>query len=251
MINRLELESYLNEYLVVDKIRDYCPNGLQVEGKEEIKHIVTGVTASKALIDYAVENNADAILVHHGFFWKGESQPVRGMKRRRLMALLSNEINLFGFHLPLDVHHEVGNNVQLARILGIDSIQGHKVDNVSDLLWSGELANETTVAHLANHIHAKLEREPTVLGPEKIIRRIAWCTGGAQRYLDNAVDLGVDAYLTGEVSEQTTHTANESEITFFACGHHATERYGIQALGEHLADKFALNVEFVDIDNPI
>lgn len=251
-MNNLELEQLLNKQLNTQAIRDYCPNGLQVEGRTGVQHIVTGVTASQALIDQAVALNADAILVHHGYFWKGEAPSVRGMKRHRLKALLANDINLYAYHLPLDIAPVLGNNAQLADLLGIQVTGPLEPDNALSVAMRGELTTPVSGTELAASIEQKLGR--TVLhvgetGPQQI-RRIGWCTGGGQGYIELAAEQGMDAFISGEVSEQTVHSARELGIHFFAAGHHATERYGVKALGEWLAVEYGLTVQFVDIDNP-
>lgn len=251
MITRDKLLEYCSGLLSVNSFRDYCPNGLQVEGRAEIRKIVAGVTASQALIDAAVERGADTLLVHHGYFWRGEDPVVQGMKRRRLATLLANDINLIAYHLPLDAHPEYGNNVGLGRALGFTNPE--IVDDFADpgLLWQCELAQPLTPSELATRIGTALERDPLhIEGAPESIERVVWCTGGAQQYIEAAVDLRADAYITGEVSEQTTHTARECGIHFFAAGHHATERFGARSLAAHLADKFSLHSEFVDIPNP-
>ena len=250
-IQRVDLARYLDNFLSVNQIKDYCPNGLQVEGKAQIERVVTGVTASEALIDAAIEREADAILVHHGYFWKGEASPITGLKRNRLKKLLEKDINLFAYHLPVDVHPEFGNNAQLAKLLGIENVE--PVDSVSPLgvLMRGTLSEAMSADDLAEMLEVKLERMPlTNAVRQSSIETIAWCTGGGQGYIDIAAALGIHAFLTGEVSEQTIHSSREYGIDFFAAGHHATERYGIQSLGNHLANEFQLNVEFVDIPNP-
>jgi dinuclear metal center YbgI/SA1388 family protein len=232
-------------------IKDFCPNGLQVEGKNEIKKIVTGVTASQALIEAAIEQQADAILVHHGFFWKGESQPITGMKKRRIGALLANDINLFGYHLPLDIHPAVGNNAQLAKLLDIEIETGLE-PTPNSVAMKGRLKTPLSGEDFADKIAKVLNRTPlTSLVRSAKIETIALCTGGGQGYIDLAADQGIDAYLTGEASEQTIHSSREQNIDFFAAGHHATERYGVKALGELLAQEHGFDVTFIDIDNPV
>ena len=251
IMNNLELEQLINQKLSSDKINDYAPNGLQVEGKTEIKKIITGVTASQALIDYAISQNADAILVHHGYFWKSESPCIRGMKGKRIKALLVNDINLYGYHLPLDVHPELGNNAQLAKLLDIENLQPLEKGPVSIPVW-GELKEPMTGKDFAEKIEKVLNRKPLICienGPHSI-RKIGICTGGGQGYIDLAAEQGCDAFITGEVSEQTIHSAREQGLHFFSAGHHATERYGIKALGEWLAKEYGFDVEFKDIDNP-
>lgn len=248
-MNREELVEYLDGLLEPGKFRDYCPNGLQVEGRPDIRRLVAGVTASQALLDAAVARGADAILVHHGYFWKGEDGRVTGIRRQRLATLLSNGINLLAYHLPLDAHAEFGNNAQLASRLGWQP-EGRFGDQ--DIAWFGWLDRAKTLAAMAGDIATLLGRPPMVIGEAgRPVRRIAWCSGGAQGYFEQAIALGVDAYVSGEISEQTVHLARESGVAYLACGHHATERYGVQALTSHLAQRFGLDCTFVDIDNPV
>jgi dinuclear metal center YbgI/SA1388 family protein len=250
-MTRTELSQYLSDFLQISKYKDYAPNGLQVEGRAEISTIVTGVTACQALIEQAIELEADAILVHHGFFWKGEQQVITGMKQRRIKSLLNNDINLFGYHLPLDAHPMLGNNAELARKLGIADAEA--VEGVAQgLIWQGRLDKPMSAKAFSARLNQVLHRCALHIGNEnEEIQTLAWCTGGAQDYIDIAADLGVDAFISGEVSERTYHSAIELGIHYFAAGHHATERYGIQALGEHLAGEFNLVHHFVDINNPV
>jgi dinuclear metal center YbgI/SA1388 family protein len=248
-MQRAELDAYLEQYLDVARFRDYCPNGLQVEGKTAVTRIVTGVTASLALIERAIEARADAILVHHGYFWRGEDQRVVGIKRRRIARLIEHDLNLYAFHLPLDAHPEVGNNVTLGVRLGL-TIEGRTGEQ--EIVFFGRAERELSLAELGARVEASLARAPLVVGdPDRRVRRIAWCTGAAQGYLEDAVRIGVDAYLTGEASEQTVHLARESGVGFIGAGHHATERYGIEALGAHLAQRFGLEHLHVDVPNPV
>ena len=250
-MQRREFNQLLNDILKPHLIKDFCPNGLQVEGKNEIKKIVTGVTASQALIEAAIEQQADAILVHHGFFWKGESQPITGMKKRRIGALLAHDINLFGYHLPLDIHPAVGNNAQLAKLLDIEIETGLEPTSNS-VAMKGRLKTPLSGEDFADKIAKVLNRTPlTSLVRSAKIETIALCTGGGQGYIDLAAEQGIDAYLTGEASEQTIHSSREQNIDFFAAGHHATERYGVKALGELLAQEHGFDVTFIDIDNPV
>ncbi|BDH46657.1 GTP cyclohydrolase 1 type 2 [Salmonella enterica subsp. enterica serovar Choleraesuis] len=242
-----ELETLINLKLNAESFKDYGPNGLQVEGKESIKKVVTGVTASQALLDEAVRLNADAVIVHHGYFWKNESPVIKGMKRRRLKTLLANDINLFGWHLPLDAHPQLGNNAQLGALLGIET----KGEIAPLVLW-GELNMPVPGLELASWIGARLGRDPLWCGdtgPEKV-KKVAWCTGGGQSFIDDAARFGVDAFITGEVSEQTIHSAREQGLHFYAAGHHATERGGIRALSDWLNSETDLDVTFIDIPNP-
>lgn len=251
MVKINELASHCDDLLEVDRFRDYCPNGLQVEGKQQVEIIVSGVSACQALIDAAIERNADAILVHHGYFWKGEDARIVGMKRRRIHALLNADISLLAYHLPLDAHPVLGNNAQLAERLGI-GIEGQFGHEQPAIGLYGSLAEPTPINNFLSTVQKQLEREPLhIPGDLKHIQRIAWCTGGAQSYIGPAVELGVDLFLSGEISEQTTHIARETGTHYVAAGHHATERYGVQALGEHLAAHFGINHIYVDIDNPV
>ncbi|EED25079.1 conserved hypothetical protein TIGR00486 [Vibrio sp. 16] len=253
VMNNLQLERILNEKLSPQLIKDYAPNGLQVEGKEQIRKIVTGVTASQALIDKAVELNADALLVHHGYFWKGEPEPIRGMKGKRIRTLIKNDINLFGYHLPLDIHPELGNNAELARLLDIQ-VEGGMEGHPQSVAMYGRLKTAISGEEFAGRINKVLQRAPLHIAPEgadKMIETVGWCTGGGQDFIELAVQQGVDAFISGEISERTTYTAREMGIHYFSAGHHATERYGVKALGEWLADEHGLDVEFIDIDNPV
>lgn len=250
-ISRDDFAKYLEQALDINRFRDYCPNGLQVQGSDTITKIVTGVTASLALLEAAVAERADAVLVHHGYFWRGEDERIIGTKHRRLKMLLEHNINLFAYHLPLDVHPEYGNNAQLGRQLGLVA-DGHFGND--DLGWIGATADAglATVGDLAVAVEARLGRAPLLIGdPAQPLRRVGWCTGAAQGMLGDAIAAGANVYLSGEISEPTVHLARESGVAYLACGHHATERYGVQALGMHLADKFGILQRFVDISNPV
>lgn len=249
MVSRNELIAHLNALLQVDLFNDYAPNGLQIEGKSEIKKIVSGVTASQALIESAIAQQADAILVHHGFFWKGEDACIIGMKKKRVQSLLKHDINLLAYHLPLDAHPVLGNNVQLGQLLGLE-IHGFAEKN--NLIAYAKLPEPMTAEHFSAMLMQKLHRSPLVVGAQdKMIESVAWCTGAAQGYIQIAADIGVDAYISGEISEQTTHIAHENNLIYFAAGHHATERYGVQALGQYLAEHFAIEHVFVEVENPV
>ena len=240
-----------DRYLGSTKIQDYCPNGLQVEGRPQVMRIVSGVTASQALLDAAVEAKADLVLVHHGYFWKGENPCVVGMKQRRLKTLLRHDISLLAYHLPLDVHAEVGNNVQLARQLDL-TVEGPLDPADSRVVGLiGSLPEPMHPRDFARRVQEVLGREPLLIEGSEKIRRVGWCTGGGQGYIDRAIAAGVDLYISGEASEQTFHSARENDISFIAAGHHATERYGVQALGDYLARRFALEHVFIDCPNPI
>ncbi|MBS0001557.1 MAG: Nif3-like dinuclear metal center hexameric protein [Thioalkalivibrio sp.] len=247
-IARDTLLEALDRKLEPGRFEDYCPNGLQVEGRPEIRRIVSGVTASHALIRAAAEQEADLILVHHGYFWRGEPQPVVGMKRHRLQALLQHDINLVAYHLPLDAHPELGNNAQLGLELGLVTDGALRPDGIGLI---GRLAEACPPEQLATRIGAVLGRQPTwVQGGTHLVRRLAWCTGGAQSMLATAATHGVDAFISGEISEQTTHEARELGVHYFAAGHHATERYGPRALGAWCAERFGVDHCFIDIPNP-
>ncbi|MDF1762274.1 MAG: Nif3-like dinuclear metal center hexameric protein [Oleibacter sp.] len=251
-ILRKQLIAHLDTVLNAKKIRDYCPNGLQVEGSEQVRSIITGVTASQALIDIAIERGADTILVHHGYFWEGEDERIVGIKKERLASLLRHDINLIAYHLPLDMHSVYGNNVQLADVLGlqIDGLLDESDPSVPGNI--GRLPRAMTGGEFAEWIGEQLQREPLHIGEAgDTIETIGWCTGGAQGYLQKAIDAGVDAFLTGEINEPAVHLARETGTHFYSAGHHATERYGAKALGEYLADKYDIIVEFIDIDNPV
>lgn len=255
MLTNLQLEQILNEKLNSPAIADYAPNGLQVEGRRQIRKIITGVTATLPLIEKAIEKNADAILVHHGYFWKSEDPCIRGMKGKRIKKLLQNEINLFGYHLPLDIHPELGNNAQLARKIGVENLQGLE-DKANSIPVYGQLSTPVSAQDLALRIEQALQRKPIFCSefvdefPQKLIQTVAICTGGGQGYIDLAASKGIDAFISGEISEQTTHSAREQGIYFYSAGHHATERDGVKALGEWLSATYGLEVEFIDIDNP-
>lgn len=247
-----EIVAHLNDYLQINEIQDYCPNGLQVEGRETISRIVGGVTASQALIDSAIEKNADAILVHHGYFWKGEDACIKGIKRKRIASLLKHDISLIAYHLPLDIHPVVGNNIQLAKRLGLtyvgplDPLARRSIGIVT------ELAETMPASDFKTLLTSILGREAQHIGKDnQPIKRIGLCTGAAQGMIDQAVALNLDAYISGEISEPTFHIAQETGISYFSAGHHATEREGVKALGDYLKSQFAIDFEFVDISNPV
>lgn len=246
---RKDLRLWLDTLLDAARFRDYCPNGLQVEGRERIQRIVCGVTASQMLIESAIERQADALLVHHGWFWKSEDGCVTGFRKQRMARLLAHDINLFAYHLPLDAHPTLGNNAQLALRLGWTSTERF---GEQDLGFVGVPPAPTSVGALARQIEQVLGRVPLLIGdPGREVARIAWCSGGAQDYFEAALAAGADLFVSGEISEQTVHLARETGMAYIAAGHHATERYGVKALGEHLSEKFGIACEFVDIDNPV
>lgn len=246
MVELNSLLAYLDTHLETERFSDYCPNGLQVEGRHEVRRLVSGVTASLALIEAGLEAGADALLVHHGYFWKGENPCITGMKQRRLARLLGAGASLLAYHLPLDAHPLHGNNAQLAARVGL-VVDGRLGDGIG---MHGHRETACSGAELADHLARVLGRQPLHVPAPGPIRTLAWCSGAAQGLIDEAARLGVDAYLTGEVSERTVHVAREAGLHFFAAGHHATERYGVQALGEHLAEQFGIEHRFIDIDNP-
>jgi len=244
-----ELRDYNATLLQTGLFKDYCPNGVQVEGRAEVRRIATGVTASQHVLEEAISWGADAILVHHGYFWRNEDSTIVGIRKKRIARLLGNDVSLLAYHLPLDAHAELGNNVQLAKKLGLIEKVRFGEQNI---VCHGSTAQSSTLKQFARMISENLNRTPLVIGDEsKSINRVAWCTGGAQGYFEEAIEQGVDVYITGEISEQSYHLAKESGVAFIAAGHHATERYGIQALGEHLQDRFGLEHRFFDQDNPV
>lgn len=251
MIEAHALVEYIDGLLEAGAVRDFSPNGLQVEGRPRIERLMTGVTANRPLLEAAAEWGADALLVHHGWFWKNEPAVLTGMKLRRVRAALDGGYNLLAYHLPLDIHRRYGNNAELGRRLGITPIGQREAGGVPDLLWHGRLEGPLAPAGLAARIEERLGRPPLHVGPgDGTVETVAWCTGAGQDFIDDAAALGVDAFISGEVSERTTHAAREQGIHYYAAGHHATERYGVQALGEHLAQRFELEHHFVDVDNP-
>ena len=241
-----------DQLLQPEKFKDYGPNGLQVEGRHSIQKIVSGVTASRELIDAAIEAKADAIFVHHGLFWRGQDGRVVGWMKERLQRLLANEINLYAYHLPLDAHPQLGNNAQLGKVLGL---QADAWCGDQNLVCVGQPHNTLTfsnAAALSAHVEACLGRAVTCIAPQdRPLKRIAWCSGGAQSYFESAIAHGVDAFITGEISEPQAHIAKEMGVAFLACGHHATERYGVQALGGFVAEQFGIEHQFIDIANPV
>ena len=244
-----ELIDYTGQILQVERFRDYCPNGLQVQGRQEVKKIVSGVTASMQLLEAAHAANADLILVHHGYFWRNEEPAVVGLKHKRLKFLLQHDLNLLAYHLPLDAHPDLGNNAQLGRVLGLEVQRWVGEQNI---VACADLEESITLTDLAKRIDHGLDRMPLVIGDEeRLIKRVAWCTGAAQSYMELAISQGVDVFISGEISEQTVHLARESGVAYIAAGHHATERYGVQALGRHLAEHFGIEHAFIDIDNPV
>ena len=247
-----ELVRILDAELQPSQFRDYCPNGLQIEGRGEVLRIATGVTACEALIDKAIEWNADAILVHHGYFWKNEKAQITGKKKRRLQKLLTHDINLLCYHLPLDAHTTMGNNATMAKLLRLietgplDPSESRPVGNV------GEIAKVTSLDDFSTMIEKALGRKPLVIsGGDHPVKTVAWCTGGAQSLIGHAVAAGVDAYISGEISESTVHTAREEGVHYISAGHHATERGGVQALGAWLAAEYGIKHQFFDIGNPV
>ena len=251
-MNNKELLRWFNNTLKPELVKDYCPNGLQVEGKSQVEKVVTGVTACQALINAAIERQADAIVVHHGYFWKGESPEIIGMKRKRLMRLLEHGINLYAYHLPIDVHPEFGNNRSLGDLFGLDNVKAFDGIKPDGIVMRGEFVEAKPAEEVANLVEKALNRKPLIIADEQaMVKTMAWCSGGGQSFIEQVLGQGIDMFLSGEASEQTVHTAREMDIAFMAAGHHATERYGVKHLGERLAVETGLSVEFVDIDNPV
>ena len=251
MVQLKDLLNYSNNMLEVERFKDYCPNGLQVEGKPEINKIISGVTASQALIDGAIKEKADVLLVHHGFFWKGEDSRIIGLKYKRIRSLIDAGINLLAYHLPLDAHPLYGNNAKLAEKLDL-KIAGSFPSTGEAIGMHGSLKTPLLAGDFSQKISKVLGRKPLHIGENsEQIQTVAWCSGAAQGYIEAAAELGVDAYLSGEISEQTVHLSRELGIHYYAAGHHATESYGVQALAEHLAAHFDLEHQFIDISNPV
>jgi dinuclear metal center YbgI/SA1388 family protein len=247
-----ELCKFCDDYLNIHNFKDYCPNGLQVESTVEVSKLVTGVTASMALIEAAIEEGADTLLVHHGYFWKGEGAPLVGNKGRRIASLIRNNINLIAYHLPLDVHSGVGNNTQLGKLMGWTVDGGYVEVGGKPLVLSARADGELSLEQLTALMGKKLGNSPLAIsGGSHTIKRIAWCTGAAQNYLEAVADEGADVFVSGEISENTVHFAREAGIHYIAAGHHATERYGVQALASVIEQKFGLPNKFIDIPNPV
>ena len=250
MIDLTTLEAYCDQQLSAADFEDYCPNGVQVEAGVRVQRLMVGVTACQALIEAGVEWRADLLLVHHGYFWKGEAAAIRGMKGRRIATLLRNGISLIAYHLPLDAHVLWGNNAQLALRCGFHQPEPSSAGR--GLVWQAQLPEPLAAERLGRQLSERLERQVLhVSGGERGIARLGWCTGAAQGFIEEAAALGLDAYISGEVSEATVHAARELGIHYFAAGHHATERYGVQALGHHLAERFSLDYRYVEIENPV
>lgn len=247
-----EFEQYLNTLLKPEQIKDFCPNGLQIQGANTINKVITGVTATQDMIDRAIAEKADALVVHHGFFWKNESYVIRGMKHKRIKALLENDINLFAYHLPLDIHPTLGNNAQLAELFSINNIAPLDSGNLLSVAVRGDFKTALTPIELEQRISKQLNRSCMhIAAPSnKKITTVAWCSGGGQGYIELAAEQGIDAFISGEVSEQTTHVAREMDIHFYCAGHHATERYGAKALAAHFNQHLPVDAMFIDIDNP-
>lgn len=247
-----ELRDHLDGLLDAARLKDYCPNGLQVEGRAQVGRVLCGVSASQALVDLAVSGAYDALLVHHGYFWRGEDGRITGLRKRRLQALLANDISLFAYHLPLDVHPELGNNAQFGQLMGW---HGAACFGEQDLGWLGRPAaadDVETAEQIRCALAARLGREPLLVGDgARAVRKVAWCTGAAQGLFESAILAGADLYVSGEISEQTVHLARESGVPYIAAGHHASERYGVRALARYLREVCALEADFVDLDNPV
>lgn len=252
-----QLITWLDSQLQPQLFQDYAPNGLQVQGKPEIKKVVFGVTASLAFIEQAIEKQADAIIVHHGWFWRNEDPRIINAKYQRLAKLIKHDINLIAYHLPLDAHPQWGNNAMLAQVLGLCV---NCVDNKpqtfgrDDLIWLGSApAGVINARQLLELIEKSLDRKPLFIGdPGQKVEKVAWCTGGAQGMFEEAILAGADAYITGEASEPVFHLAQEYGVAYYGAGHHATERYGVQGLMQEMQKQYpALELEYLDIDNPV
>lgn len=251
MTDRHQLLTACDALLQPERFRDYGPNGLQVEGRMQVKKIVSGVTASLALIEAAIAAQADTLFVHHGLFWRGQNGCVTGWMRQRLALLLAHDINLLAYHLPLDAHPELGNNAQLGMRLGLQANQRFGEQDLGFLGARSDGPSFASPEALSEHIQQQLNRPVTLVGGKpREVKKIAWCTGGAQNYFEAAIAAGADAFITGEISEPQAHYARECGVAFLACGHHASERYGAPAVAAHIASQLGLSHEFIDIDNP-
>ncbi|WP_037586287.1 Nif3-like dinuclear metal center hexameric protein [Stenoxybacter acetivorans] len=250
MAKRSDIINWCNQQLTVEQFKDYAPNGLQVEGGEEVNRIVCAVTASLAAIRYAADVKAQMLLVHHGLFWKSEPAGIVGWKKQRVRALLQHDLNLAGYHLPLDTHPQWGNNAQLAKHMGwyMDAQIGEQ-----NLLSLGSLPQAVCLADLTAQLDQTLQRKPLLLAndPRKTVHRLAWCSGGGQGFFQAAIDAGAEVFITGEVSEAQYHLALENDVAFIAAGHHATERFGVQALAAAISEEFQVPVSFFDEKNPV
>lgn len=252
MIHRDEITSFLAEYLACGSFNDYAPNGLQIEGKSTIQRICTAVTASEDVIQQAIKLKCDALFVHHGYFWRGEDSVITGMRRQRIAEILRHDLNLYAYHLPLDCHHEIGNNACIGQLLGVEDVVLHMAGKAPNLLWSGHFPALISPEKLSKKLTDLFMRKPLQLGgSNKPIKLIAWCSGAAQDFIEDAHRIGADAYISGEVSERTFYQAKELGIHYFSCGHHATERFGIQALGTLLSQRMGFTHHFLDSDNPV
>ena len=251
-LTRETLLTYLDQVLVPGQFKDYCPNGLQVAGQTTVRKIVTGVSANQALIDAAIVAQADTLLVHHGFFWKGESPCLVGIKQKRIQALMDHHINLIAYHLPLDAHIKWGNNIQWAKRMSWQVNKHFSLPGSPNIGCLGTLPSPITAQALQQQLAQVLGRTPLMIGSQDaLLKRIAWCSGAAQDCIDHPDVAEMDAFITGEVSERTVHSALEQGIHFYAAGHHATERYGVMALGAHLAQHFDIEHTFIEIPNPV
>ena len=243
-----DLEFFLNKYFDISLYKDFSPNGLQIQGDRDIEKVITGVTACQDLIDEAIAQNADAIIVHHGYFWKGESYPIVGMKYHRIAKIIKNGIHLFGYHLPLDGHKQIGNSIQLAKKLNLSNIEFFDTGSKPDISVIGDC--NLNLNDFKNFISEKLNRTPIVVKGNDKNQKVAICTGGAQSFIEYAKNVGADTFISGEISEQTTHSARELGINYIAAGHHATEKEGVRAIANMLKKELNLEAKFVDIDNP-
>lgn len=250
-IDREALVAYLDQYLD-SRGRDYCPNGLQVEGKTEIRKIVTGVSACRELFVRAREAGADAVLVHHGIFWEGMPRTLTGFQLRRVAELIQGEMSLIAYHLPLDRHAGVGNNAVAGREFGLTGLEPFGFHDGLPVGFKGRFPDSIPASDLVDRCRRIYGQEPlTFLGGPDVVSTLGIISGGAQRDVYTAIADGLDAYITGEVSEWVMNVAREAGIHYLAAGHYATERLGIRKLGEHLRERFGVEVEFVDVPNPV
>lgn len=248
MAHRSDIDVYLSAVMQAATFKDYGPNGLQIEGRERVGRLVSGVTASLALIESAIAVQADALLVHHGLFWRGQDGRLTGWLKQRVQRLMAHDISLFAYHLPLDAHAEFGNNAQFGRRIGVNADARFGDQSLG---FVGSLEQPMTTPDLLGRLRQISSRTPAhVEGDGRALRRVAWCTGGAQAYFEGAIAAGADVFITGEMSEPQVHLARETGVAFIACGHHASERYGVQALGSHIAEHFGIEHRYIEIDSP-
>ena len=252
MANLNEIIQWCDQTLKSHEFKDYAPNGLQIEGTSEVKKILCAVTASQTAIDAAVAYGADLLLVHHGYFWKGEPYPITGMRGKRIKSLIQHDISLVGYHLPLDSHPTIGNNAAIADLLELEHIQALDPNERNPIGNIGYLKSAMSPEVFKQFASEKLGFDAIHLPADKTsIQKVGFCTGGAQDYIKKAADQDCDAYISGEVSERTFYEAQELNVHYYACGHHATEKYGVQRLAKAISEQFNIEYSYFELNNPI